>query len=231
MHISARGLALIEGFEGFSSTPYWDPFGNVWTRGYGETEGISQTSPAISRAQAEENLRWRIEHRYEWALRGLNVPLNQNQWDALCSFAWNLGAGIFTGNLRAALQRREWLVASRIMLQYVHAGGVVLPGLVRRRQAEMRLFLTPVVTDEPLWELTEPERDAVDSFDAYAKHPWLHPHGLRVTLAEIVGFRRAIEGAVRTEVVRRYRSLGAAWRYRHRDERWRILTAREKRKL
>lgn len=155
MHISEAGLALIEEFEGFSSTPYWDPFGRVWTRGYGETEGIGSRSPSISRAQGQANLRRLIEDRYEWAIRELGVDLfNQNQWDALCSFVWNLGAGIFTGRLRAALQQRRWQEAGQIMLAYDHAGGQVLAGLARRRRLEVDLFLRPdayVPEDEQRW--------------------------------------------------------------------------------
>ncbi len=143
-HISVRGLHLIEGFEGFGSCPYWDPYGRVWTRGYGETEGISGNSPCISRAQGENNLRYLVEARYEWALRQLGVPLNQNQWDALCSFVWNLGAGIFQGTtVGADLRARQFYAASRIMLAYDHAGGQVLEGLRIRREAEVALFLTP----------------------------------------------------------------------------------------
>src|SRR5437763_14613455 len=140
MHVSQRGLALIEGFEGWSSAPYWDRYGGVWTRGYGETEGISGSSRRITRAQGEANLRRRLELYYEPAIRALGVELSQNQWDALCSFAWNLGPGIFRGTLRAALQARRFDEAARLMLAYDHAGGVVLEGLRRRRQAEAELF-------------------------------------------------------------------------------------------
>lgn len=157
MHISNAGLRLIEEFEGFSGVPYWDPFGRVWTRGYGETEGISRNSPHISRAQGQANLRRLVETRYEWAIRQLGVGLfNQNQWDALCSFAWNLGAGIFTGSLRAALQSKQWRVAAQHMLAYDHAGGQVLAGLARRRRLEVDLFLhrpeAYVPGDERRWE-------------------------------------------------------------------------------
>jgi GH24 family phage-related lysozyme (muramidase) len=155
VHISERGLQLIEGFEGFSSSPYWDPYGRVWTRGYGETEGITRSSPRISHAAAEARLRRLIETRYEWAIAGLGVQLNQNQWDALCSFAWNLGAGIFTGNLRAALTGHRWAQAARLMLAYDHAGGQVLPGLRHRREVEASLFLRPaeayMPADEARW--------------------------------------------------------------------------------
>jgi GH24 family phage-related lysozyme (muramidase) len=156
MHISDRGLALIEQFEGFSSRPYWDPYGRVWTRGYGETEGISQRSRSISRQQGQVNLRRLIEQRYEWAIHRLGVDLfNQNQWDALCSFVWNLGAGIFTGRLRVELQARRWPQAAQLMLAYDHAGGQVLAGLARRRRLEVDLFLRPpaayVPVDEQRW--------------------------------------------------------------------------------
>jgi lysozyme len=146
MHISTQGLHLLESFEGFSSCPYYDSVGtgHPWTRGYGETEGIHSYSPCISRAQGGVKLKSLVESRYEWALRGLGVSLNEHQWDALCSFVYNLGAGIFTGTLRYDLQHRQFYAASRIMLQYDHAGEVVLGGLRTRREAEMRLFLTPV---------------------------------------------------------------------------------------
>src|SRR5579863_5936368 len=143
MHISRRGVQLIASFEGFSSRPYWDPYGRVWTRGFGETEGITQHSLPISRKAGEARLQHLIETRYEWAIRDLGVTLNQNQWDALCDFAWNLGAGIFTGALRVALQHREWGGAAQLMLAYDHADGEVLEGLRLRRQTEARLFITP----------------------------------------------------------------------------------------
>jgi GH24 family phage-related lysozyme (muramidase) len=156
MHVSDAGLRLIEQFEGFSSRPYWDPYGRVWTRGYGETEGITGRSPAIGQQQAQQHLRQLIEQRYEWALRDLHAELNQNQWDALCSFAWNLGAGIFTGGLRAALQGHRWVEAAVAMQAYDHAGGQVLEGLKRRRQLEAQLFLRGPASymppDEARWE-------------------------------------------------------------------------------
>lgn len=156
MHISDNGLRLIEGFEGYSSKPYWDSYGKVWTRGYGETEGIGPNSPNLTRRQAQDNLRRLVEERYEPSIAELRVPLNQNQWDALCSFAWNLGAGIFTGELRAALERHDWPAAANQMLLYDHAGGQVLAGLARRRHVEAGLFLTApeeyVPEDEARWE-------------------------------------------------------------------------------
>lgn len=136
IHIDHVGLAFIEGFEGFGSCPYWDAYGGVWTRGYGETEGIHGGSSCISRSYGEANLKYRLERFYRWAIVGLGVNLNQYEADALYSFAWNLGAGIFTGSLRRSIQRHD----PYPLLAYDHAGGVVLSGLARRRRAEVALF-------------------------------------------------------------------------------------------
>ena len=142
VHLSHHGAVFIEGFEGFSSCPYWDSYGGVATRGYGETEGIHMSSPCISRAYGEHNLIYRAERFYGWAIRRLGVSFNRNQADALFSFLWNLGAGIAPpgSSLARALQHHN----PYPLLAYVHAGGQVLAGLVTRRRAEVRLFLTPV---------------------------------------------------------------------------------------
>ncbi|HEY4451010.1 MAG TPA: lysozyme [Solirubrobacteraceae bacterium] len=227
MHISDRGVRLIAGFEGFSSAPYWDPYGRVWTRGFGETEGITSGSPHISYDEGLARLRSLVEARYEWALRALDVPsLNQNQWDALCSFAWNLGAGIFAGALRDALVRHDWRGAAGIMLQYDHAGGVRLEGLTRRRRAEVDLFLTPVTPTNPLDVLTEAERDAVDSYDRYVKHPVLHRHGLAVTRAQLVVFRKLIWLAAERGRDGAGRRVERGWGVHSRLARWHLLKAR-----
>lgn len=154
-HIDGAGLLLIERFEGFSSTPYWDAYGHVWTRGFGETEGIHSYSPSISRAQGGTHLKLLVESRYEWALRQLGTALNQNQWNALTSFVWNLGAGIFQGTtIGAELRSRNFRGAAQSMLAYVHAGGQVLAGLVTRRRLEVALFLKPV-TPPPFYKTHE----------------------------------------------------------------------------
>lgn len=225
MHISENGLRLIEGFEGFSSKPYFDRFGGVWTRGFGETEGIGPNSPHITRAQGEANLKRLIEQRYEPAVRGLGVQLNQNQWDALCSFVWNLGTGIFTGDLRHELQTRQFKAAADRMLAYDHAGGVVLEGLRRRRQEEMALFLKGAPAN-PLNVLLPSERKLVNTLDAYRKHPSLHRHGIAVTKKKLVVLRKLIWLAA----VRGHNGKGQAvpkgWGIRNRGARYAILQSR-----
>lgn len=214
MHISQNGLLLIERFEGFSSRPYYDPLGRVWTRGYGETEGIGPDSPPITRAQAQKRLQQLVEARYEPAIRALDIELNQNQWDALCSFAWNLGAGIFTGTLREALTRRMWTYAAQLMLAYDHAGGQVIPGLRTRRQDEARLFLTPVPpyvpADEARWTR---EYDQLNN-----KHtPWANTR------------RRALQRAMRKRLILILQLADHephGWKHLNREARYRALLAR-----
>jgi lysozyme len=144
-HIDKRGLLLIESFEGYRRCAYWDPYGHVWTAGFGQTQGIYAGFCFADRAAAEANLKRSVEATYEPYIRALGVRFNQNQWDALCSFAYNLGAGIFGGtSVGADLRARNFGAATHVMLQYVYAGGVVLPGLVARRREEVALFDTPV---------------------------------------------------------------------------------------
>jgi lysozyme len=147
-HIDTAGLHLVEGFEGFSSCPYQDVTG-VWTIGFGEAY-VSPSTPCESRATAEGKLKWLIERNYEWAIRALGVPFDAHEWDALCSFSYNLGAGIFSGTaVGADLRTRRYYAATRVWLEYDHAGGVVLPGLRTRREIEVRLFLTPEPRPRP----------------------------------------------------------------------------------
>jgi lysozyme len=213
MHISKAGLRLIEGFEGFSSKPYWDPFGSVWTRGFGETEGIHSGSPWISRAQGEANLKRLVEQRYEPAIRALRLPFNQNQWDALCSFVWNLGSGIFTGSLRQTLEARQWRAAAMIMEQYDHAGGQVLSGLQRRRREEMALFLKPVPAppyiphDEAVWRNEWAKLKGVLTWRA---------HKRRVVLKQLMTKRRK---AIYIAATRQHNG----WRILNRYDRYQVL--------
>jgi lysozyme len=121
---------------------YWDQWGKVWTVGYGETEGVGPNSTQ-TRAQAEQDLFQRLQREYEPAINALGVDFNQNQYDALCSFVWNLGPGSMSWDVGRNCRAKNFKAAADCMLEYTRAGGVVLPGLVRRRQAERALFLKP----------------------------------------------------------------------------------------
>ena len=141
--ISATGLKMIEDFEGFSATQYNDGTGTM-TIGFGTTSAdVSPLPGRLTRSQAEQLLRTKLNAKYAPAVRALGVPLTQNQFDALCSFVYNLGPGVIDygshmGNLLRAKRFRE---AADLMLQFDHAGGQVMLGLQRRRAAERALFL------------------------------------------------------------------------------------------
>ena len=143
IHIDTAGLRLIEGFEEVRKAlycPYWDAYGSVWTRGFGETDWSGNFGGVcINLARAEGNLAYLIENSYLPAVRNLGTNFNHHQIDALASFDYNLGAGIFTGSLRYSIQHHN----PYPMLAYDRAGGVVLAGLARRRREEVALFLTP----------------------------------------------------------------------------------------
>jgi lysozyme len=143
MHISSAGLALIKEFEGFRSHPYWDPNGRVWTVGYGETHGVTAHAPILSEHEASALLERRIRRDFEPYVRAVGVPLNQHQFDALCSFVYNLGPlylqrGHTMGD---DLRGRHYHAAADAFLLYDTSGGQVLEGLKRRREMERSLFL------------------------------------------------------------------------------------------
>jgi lysozyme len=159
--IDSTGLRLIEGFEGYSRCAYWDPYGHVYTAGFGQTKRIYAGFCFASRAAAEQNLKRSVQAEYEWAVHAIGYPFDQHEVDALDSFAYNVGAGVFVGALRADLASGHIYAASRIMLQYDHAGGIVLAGLRLRREIEVRLLLAPEPKPKPSRAALLREREAL----------------------------------------------------------------------
>lgn len=142
MKLTTAGARLIEGFEGFSSKPYRDAVG-VWTIGYGSTKGVGSRTPNVTRAQAEARLKREVDQEYGAAINALHLSLNQNQYDALVSFVYNVGPGGVASStgVGRALRRHDWHAAANALLAWDKAGGHTLLGLTRRRQAERALFL------------------------------------------------------------------------------------------
>lgn len=139
-HINTAGLNLLKSFEGLQLTAYLDPVG-VWTIGYGTTSGVYQ-GMNISQAQAEALLQTDL-HRFETAVADeVTRPITENQFSALVSFTYNVGAGAFASStLLKLLNQGDIQGAANQFLVWVYAGGIVLPGLARRRRAERLLFL------------------------------------------------------------------------------------------
>lgn len=144
MRISTTGAHLIENFEGFVSHPYLDVAG-VWTIGFGSTKDVSAESPCVTRAQAERRMMTEIDNTYGNAINTIGLPLNQNQFDALTSFVYNVGVGgvASTTSVGKALRAQNWRKAADALLAWDKADGRTLPGLTRRRWAERALFLQP----------------------------------------------------------------------------------------
>jgi lysozyme len=144
LHISEAGIALIAQFEGYVDHRYLDSVG-VPTIGFGTTAAVVNPVPATcTRPEAEEWLRTSMARQYEPAINAIGVPLTQNQFDALCSFVYNVGpGGVSAGTgVGRALRARDYRAAADDLLEWDLAGGHPLAGLVRRRQAERQLFLT-----------------------------------------------------------------------------------------
>ena len=139
MRISQEGVNLIKHFEGCRLEAYKCPAG-VWTIGYGHTKGVKE-GDAIEQEAAEAFLIEDLESFEQAVTRLVEVPLTQQQFDALVSWTFNLGAGnLAESTLLRKLNNYQYAEVPEQMMRWVRAGGKVLDGLVRRRAAEAALF-------------------------------------------------------------------------------------------
>lgn len=142
MKISQKGIKLIQDFEGLALKAYKDPIG-IWTWGYGSTGPHVTPDKVGTKEEAEQLLKKDLERFEKGVSEIVKVPLNQNQFDALCSFAFNLGIGnLKSSTLLKKLNASDYKGAADEILRWNRAGGKVLAGLTRRRIAERDLFLS-----------------------------------------------------------------------------------------
>lgn len=145
MKVNAKGLALIKHFEGLFLESYIDPVG-VWTIGYGHT-ATAKKGMKITEAEAEELLHDDLASHEKFVEAKVSVEIDEDQFSALVSFAFNVGNGALGGSTllkqlntgkkkKAAEQFGEWVKGT------IGGKKVTLPGLVRRRAAEQLLFET-----------------------------------------------------------------------------------------
>jgi lysozyme len=142
MKISQEGINLIKQFEGCKLTTYADT-GGIATIGYGHTGSDVHRGQCISEQEAENLLRKDVE-RFEKAVNAeVKVPLSQNQFDALVSFAFNVGQGnLHTSTLLRKLNQSDYQGAAQEFPRWCKdSRGHELLGLKRRREAEKNLFL------------------------------------------------------------------------------------------
>ena len=139
MKISKEGIALIKKFEGCKLESYLCA-ANVPTIGYGSTKGI-EMGMTISQERAEELLLEDLEVYEDAVEKSVTVPLSQHQFDALVSWTFNLGgANLNASTMLKVLNRGAYEDVPYQMKRWNKAGGKVLEGLVRRREAEALLF-------------------------------------------------------------------------------------------
>lgn len=136
--VSPQLLAALKRFEGLRLTSYKCP-GHVWTIGYGHTQGV-KPNQQITEAQAESLLKADLLPVVSFINLSGSLARTQGQFDALCSFIFNLGKGAF---LKSTLRQKILQQAPTAEIQgefnrWVYAKKVKQPGLVKRRQWEAR---------------------------------------------------------------------------------------------
>ena len=148
MTISENGLNLIKKYEGLSLEPYLCP-AKIPTIGYGSTyyeDGtkVSMSDSKITEEFAEELLRYNLNKVYSSAVnRYVSVEINQNQFDALVSFAYNLGTyNLKHSTLLRKLNGGDTEGAAMEFFRWNKSKGKVLLGLTKRREEESKLFST-----------------------------------------------------------------------------------------
>ena len=140
MKVSQDCIDLVKFFEGFEAKAYLCP-ASVWTIGYGRTRNVRE-GDVVNEKQAERDLLEELEEFGEQVLNTVQVPLLQNQFDALTSWTYNLGVGnLQSSTLLKELNSRKYIAAGKEILRWNKAGGKVLAGLTRRREAEAKLWV------------------------------------------------------------------------------------------
>lgn len=146
LYTNDEAIALIKKFEGFRSKPYKCP-GGVWTIGYGHTKGVKKDTKPITKEEAEVLLWNDLEEFEEYVLEMVtNRNMNENQFGALVSFCYNLGQGnLAKSTLLRLFNEGKVAEAADQFRKWNKAGGKVLPGLTKRREAERQLFMKPAL--------------------------------------------------------------------------------------
>jgi GH24 family phage-related lysozyme (muramidase) len=155
--VSAEGIELIHSFEGLHKVrpdgkieAYPDPAtgGEPWTIGWGSTGsdpfsgGKIKRGTVWTRAQADERFRQHLKQFEQAVAEGVGKSAaSQAQFDAMVSLAYNIGAGAFGGSTLLKMHNAgDFDGAAKQFLRWNHAGGKIMAGLTRRREAEMRLY-------------------------------------------------------------------------------------------
>lgn len=149
MLISNNCVNIVKEFEGFRSKPYKCSAG-IPTIGYGSTfyindEKVSMNDSPISIELAEELLMNTLNMFSAKVNNLIKVELNQNQYDAIISFVYNIGVGGFSkSTMLKLINSKDFTNASKQFIRWNKANGKVVNGLTIRRKKEQELFDKPV---------------------------------------------------------------------------------------
>ena len=139
MKISENGLELIKKFEGCETTAYQDSVG-VWTIGFGHTKGVEE-GQTCSIEDAESMLADEMNEYEGYINNMVKVELQQHEFDALVAWVYNLGpTNLGESTMLKVLNGGQFDRVPDEMNRWTRAGGEILEGLVRRRQAESLMF-------------------------------------------------------------------------------------------
>jgi lysozyme len=226
VQISPTGLELIVRFEGLRLAAYNDGFG-TWTIGCGHTGPDVHPGLTCTRARAMELLARDVRGAEAAIASDIHVPLNQCQFDALTSLVFNSGSAPLQGTLGKKLDARDYAGAAKEFLRWnkanVNGRLEVSPGLARRREAEMQMFLaSPAVHDVTQW-LTTQERAWVTEYDQLAAE---NEQSSAQAKALRDAMRRQCKVIWRLAQPAAQGGDGNGWHFRHRVERYRSLALR-----
>lgn len=173
MITSQNGIALVKDFEGFRGKAYRCPAG-VWTIGYGFTDGVKE-GDTITREQADKRLVSELGYFEQVVNKHVKVALNQNQFDALVSFVFNVGEGnkyrdgfvrLKNGkpsSLLKAINTGRFEDAPALFAQWNKVKGKPSTGLTRRRTAEAALFMKTSDAEEMPQAVDSPNKSLIKS--------------------------------------------------------------------
>lgn len=152
MKTHEKGLELIKSFEGCKLTSYRDQAG-IWTIGYGHTKGV-KPNDKITQAQADAFLQEDLKEAENAVNILVKAKINPNMFDALVAFTFNVGVGAFKGStLLRLLNEGKYTEASDQFARWnkvtVNGKKEISKGLIRRREAEQKLFMMDYVAPKP----------------------------------------------------------------------------------
>lgn len=154
MKMSANGLNLLEQWEGFETKVYKDSAGlptigvghlltkSELTSGKIVIKGVTvKYADGLTNQQVTDLLAQDVAPVGQVVTKAVTVPLTQNQFDALVSFAFNVGNAAFTGStLLKVLNQKEYKEVPTQLLRWTRSGGKIVQGLVNRRENEIKLW-------------------------------------------------------------------------------------------